>query len=233
MSVGSHEPVSEPMRGVRGREESEGNGLEDRGTRGEAALLIIDLINDMSFDDADAMMPRVIAAAHAVRALREKADAAGVAVVYVNDNFDQWHSERLRLIDYCRTRNDKARALIDIIHPRDDDFFLIKPRHSGFYATNLPVLLPRLGATRLILTGIAADICVLFTAADAHMRDYRLWCPSDCVAATTPDRAEWALEVMRSAMQVEIRPSRELDFGRWLDLADRQELWRAGRPSET
>lgn len=200
-------------------------------TSGETALLIIDLINDMSFDAADEMAPRVLAAARTIVRLREAADRAKVAVVYVNDNFGQWHSDRDRLIDHCAGENENARALIDIVRPRSDDFFLVKPRHSGFYATNLPVLLPQLGATRLILTGVAADICVLFTAADAHMRDYRIWCPADCVAATTEERTGWALNVMESAMRAEVRPTGELGLDEWLAGASEQRVWEAGVPS--
>jgi nicotinamidase-related amidase len=75
-------------------------------------------------------------------------------------------------------------AIVRKLAPRGNDYFVIKPQFSGFYATNLPVLLPKLGVSRLILTGIAADICVLFTAAHAHMRAYDLWVP------TTPSPAK-------------------------------------------
>ncbi|WP_260929178.1 cysteine hydrolase family protein [Novosphingobium sp. 9] len=68
----------------------------------------------------------------------------------------------------------------ELLQPAPADYFIIKPQFSAFYATNLPVLLPQLGASKLVLSGIATDICVLFTAADAHMRDYDLWVPSEC-----------------------------------------------------
>jgi nicotinamidase-related amidase len=100
--------------------------------------------------------------------------------------------------------------------PRDDDFFVIKPQFSGFYSTNLPVLLPKLRASRLVLTGVAADICVLFTAADAHMRDYQLWTPADAVASKSGQRTRWALEIMRDAMQADIRPTDELSLAEWV-----------------
>jgi nicotinamidase-related amidase len=112
-----------------------------------------------------------------------------------------------------------GKPLVDALEPRPDDFFVIKPQFSGFYATNLPVLLPRLKASRLVLTGIAADICVLFTAADAHMREYELWVPEDCVAAAEEQRTRWALEIMRGAMKADTRPTAGQTLDAWIAAA--------------
>lgn len=184
--------------------------------RGGTALIIIDLITEMKHEGAEAMREPVEAAARAVRRLRDEADAAELPVIYVNDNFGEWHSEGSRLVDRA-LKQGVARSIVERLRPRDTDYFIIKPQFSGFYATNLPVLLPKLGVDRLILTGIAADICVLFTAADAHMRDYRLWVPGDAVAARTAERRCWALEIMRDAMDAETRPTDALPLSRWLE----------------
>ena len=103
--------------------------------------------------------------------------------------------------------------------PGQEDYFIIKPQFSGFYATNLPVLLPKLGVSRLIITGVATDICILFTAADAHMRDYALWVPEDAVAAAD-ERGTWALEIMRGSMGAETRPTAELSIENWRSALD-------------
>ena len=181
---------------------------------GQTALLIIDMVNAMDFDGAEALRPVALKAADAIARLRAEADAAGVPVVYVNDNFGEWHSERGRLVD--RGRDGEAGEIVRALAPREDDYFVIKPAFSGFYATNLPVLLPKLGANRLILTGVAADICVLFTAADAHMRDYQLWVPRDAVAGEHDERTAWALEIMGNSMAAETRPTGELSLADWL-----------------
>lgn len=184
---------------------------------GATALLVIDMLNTLDFGGGEAMRAPAEAAADAIAALRDRAEAAGVPVIFVNDNYDQWHSERSRLVELAR--DSRGRALAGKLEPRADDYFVIKPQFSGFYATNLPVLLPRLGARRLILTGIAADICVLFTAADAHMRDYGLWVPADCTAASDPDRKDWALEIMRCSMKADVRPTTEADLDAWIEEA--------------
>lgn len=68
---------------------------------------------------------------------------------------------------------------------KSDGYFVLKPMHSGLYSTTLEVLLEYLRVDTLILTGISANICVLFTANDAYMRDYKLYVPRDCVASNT------------------------------------------------
>jgi len=182
---------------------------------GHTALLIVDMINDMAFDEGDALLGEIDAIVDAVASLRAAAEAAAVPVIFVNDNFDQWHSDRQRIIDYVE--NTRGKSVLDRLRPHADDYFVVKPQVSGFYATNLPVLLPRLGVSRLILAGAAADICILFTAADAHMRDYGLWVPRDTVASEKPEHRDWALGIMRKSMAAETRPTSELDLRAWLE----------------
>lgn len=188
----------------------------------QTALLIIDMINDFDFADGAALHPHALCAAAPIRALAGEARRAGVPIVYVNDNYGQWHSERSLIVEHCARPGSLGRDLVDLLPPDDDDYFVIKPQFSGFYSTNLPALLPRLGARRLILTGVAADICVLFTAADAHMREYDLWVPADCVASSDPQRTEWALDIMRNSMKAETRATGELCLGDWLEQGDRE-----------
>ena len=191
-----------------GEDQSGGEACtRDRKSASETALLIIDMFNTLEFGGGEAMLSGALTAAERITALRDEADRAGVPVVYVNDNYDQWHSERSRLVEYVR--GTRGRPLAEKLEPRRDDYFVIKPQFSGFYATNLPVLLPQLGARRLVLTGVATDICVLFTAADAHMRDYELWVPADCTAAGDDQRRDWALEIMRTSMKADTRTTEE------------------------
>ena len=150
------------------------------------------------------------------RGCAKQAAATEIPVIFINDNFGQWHSEKTRLLDHALRPDSEGRDIAERLRPAKEDYFVIKPQFSGFYATNLPVLLPKLGVSRLILTGIATDICVMFTAADAHMRDYALWVPEDAVAGTTPERDRWALELMRQSMDAETRPTSELSLADWL-----------------
>ena len=188
--------------------------------RGSAALLIIDMINRMGFEGAAPLRERAEAASVAIAALREDAERLEVPVVYVNDKFGQWHSGRTRLVEHCMADGSPAAAIVERIKPRQNDFFVIKPQFSGFYAANLPVLLPELGASRLILTGVATDVCVLFTAVDAHMRKYDLWIAGDATASGSAQRTDWALEIMRNSLGAETRPTSGLALEDRLAAAD-------------
>jgi nicotinamidase-related amidase len=183
---------------------------------GGVGLVIIDMINDMAFPGAEAVRPKAERVADIILALRDEADRLKVPVIYVNDNYGQWHSEKSRIVEACGAADSPGRTLVRKIAPRDNDYFVIKPQFSGFYATNLPVLLPKLGVSRLVIAGIAADICVLFTAADAHMRAYDLWVPRDAVASEADERADWALEIMQNSMQAKTASTQDLTLEAWL-----------------
>ena len=179
-----------------------------------AAILAIGLLNTFDFNGGDALKHAVAAMMEPVTSLRRQAAEAKVPVIFVNDNYGRWHDEPHQLI--AHVANSKGGDLLDQLRPQPDDYFVIKPESSGFYATTLPALLPRLGVSRLVLIGVAADICVLFTAADAHMREYDLWVPRDAVASQHEERAHWALEMMENGMSAETRPTSELSLAQWL-----------------
>lgn len=185
--------------------------------RGAVALLIIDMINAFDFAGGDQLRQKAQAAGEAMLTLRAQMDACEAPVIYVNDNFGEWHSEKSKLVERALAA---APGTVARVAPREHDYFIIKPQFSGFYATNLPVLLPKLGVSRLILTGVTTDICVLFSAADAHMRDYALWVPVDAVAAQSDERAAWALEIMRRNLGAETAPTAQLDLASWTRALD-------------
>jgi nicotinamidase-related amidase len=169
------------------------------------ALLIIDAINPLDFVGAEPLVRSARKIVEPIKKLRGEADKAGAAVVYINDNYGAWRADRDSLITAITESDAPGSAVARQLRPRDEDYLVIKPQLSGFYATTLPALLPRLGINRLILTGVAADICVLFTAADAHMREYDLWVPEDTVAGEDGDRTRWALEIMRNSFGADTR----------------------------
>lgn len=174
------------------------------------ALLIIDMINAFDFEGADAMLPRARAAARAVADLKARAKKAGVPVVYVNDNFGRWRSDFRQILERCL--RSPGREIAELLKPGEDDYFVLKPKHSGFQYTTLDVLLQHLGAETLVLTGVAGNFCVLFTAHDAYMRDYKLVVPRDCIASLTEQHDREALGHMAEVTKADVRPSAELDF---------------------
>ena len=176
------------------------------------ALILIDVINAVDFEHGSELLRHALPMAHRLAALKRRAAESGIPAVYVNDNFGRWQSDLNQVLDHVLHDGVPGQPLAEILHPEKDDYFVLKPKHSGFYSTQLDILLDYLGVRTLIVTGIQANICVLFTANDAYMRDYGLVVPSDCVASTDPREAEHALEQMRVVLKAHVAPSAELDF---------------------
>jgi len=180
--------------------------------RAETALLLIDVINDLEFDGGEKLLGQALPMAVPLAALKRRAKVAGIPVIYVNDNFGRWRSDFSKLVRHCLEQNVRGRPVVAQLTPDEDDYFILKPKHSAFFQTNLEILLDYLGATTLILTGMAADICVLFTANDAYMRDFQIAIPSDCVASEEAKLNRQALMLMQRVLKVDTTPSTELEF---------------------
>ena len=187
------------------------------------ALLLIDVINDLEFDGGDRLLAPALQMAEQIARLRDRARALAIPAVYVNDNFGRWQSNVDKLIAHCLRDGVRGAPLVARLRPDSDEFyFVLKPKHSGFFSTTLDILLDYLGVKTLILTGLTGDICVLFTAHDAYMRDFNLVIPSDCVASTDPGENEYTLEKMERLLDADTRPSNELDFAELKKLAARE-----------
>ena len=171
------------------------------------ALLIIDVINDLNFPGGENVLPWAEAMAGRIKATRDRARKAGLPVIYINDNFGHWRSDFNDVVKYCTRRDARAREIVRSLKPGRDDYFILKPRHSAFHATSLIPLLEDLGVKRLILTGIATNLCVLFTAHDAYMHGYKLTVLSDCCAAESDFDHNVALSQLKRFCGATIRRS--------------------------
>jgi nicotinamidase-related amidase len=177
-----------------------------------AALLLIDLISDFDFPDGERLAANAEATALAVADLKTRARAAGIPAIYVNDNFGRWTSDFRRLVEHCLKDGVRGQRIARMLSPADDDYFVLKPKHSGFFSTTLELLLRYLHADTLIIAGVTTDVCVTFTANDAYMREYRLWIPADCCAAVEPRDHEYALKYMARVLDADIAPSTAIDL---------------------
>lgn len=184
-------------------------GIEDS-DRSPTALLLIDVINDLEFPGNESIVDELPALARQLQELKRAARAAAIPVIYLNDNFNKWRSDFRELLEYCTSNEVKGRPLAEALRPDGDDYFVLKPMHSGFFGTPLDILLRKLGVHRLILTGIATDICVLYTANDAYMRDFELVVISDGVAANSPEISKRALNQMENLLKAKIMTVSEL-----------------------
>jgi len=180
--------------------------------KAEVAIVLIDVINDLEFPEGDQLLKTALPAARNIARLKDRAREAKVPIIYVNDNFGRWRSDFKKIVDRCLHGDVRGRPIAELLVPGEDDYFVLKPKHSGFFSTTLDLLLEYLGVRTLIVAGFAGNNCVLFTANDAYMRDYRLIIPADCTASNTPDDNENALQQMQQVLKADIRPSTEIDF---------------------
>jgi nicotinamidase-related amidase len=176
------------------------------------ALLLVDVINPLDFPEADQLLRYAVPAAEKLADLKKRARKAGVPVVYANDNFGRWRSDLTAVVERCREPGCKGAALVGLLRPGKEDYFVLKPKHSAFFSTTLDTLLRHLGTRTLVIGGFAADICVLFSANDAYMRDLRVVVPSDGVASNeAPDR-DAALALVRRVLKGATPTAKEIDF---------------------
>jgi nicotinamidase-related amidase len=173
------------------------------------ALLLIDVINDFDFPEADQLLRYARPMVRKLLRLKRRAQKADVPVIYVNDNFGRWKSDFRRTVEHCE-RNGRGSELVRLLRPEQNDYFVLKPKHSGFFSTTLETLLRYLETESLILTGIAGNFCVLFTANDAYMRDFNLFVPSDCIVSNTRQENQSALKLMKKFLKADTRPSSKI-----------------------
>ena len=187
-----------------------GNAPDDAPT----ALLLIDVINDMEFEGGDRLLEHALPMAERIAALKRRAQAVGIPVIYANDNFGRWKSDFATQVRHCTTDPVRGRPVARLLAPGADDYFVLKPKHSAFFATPLETLLRYLGTTTIVLTGLTTDQCVLFTAADAFVRDLHLIVVEDGVAAIDVEDHRQALAYMARVMEAQVQRAADVDLPR-------------------
>jgi len=178
------------------------------------ALLLIDVINDLEFAGGEALLPFALPMARRIAALKRRAQRARIPVIYVNDNFGKWQSDFRKLVRHCLEDGVRGEPVVQLLRPEEGDYFVLKPKASGFFATPLDLLLEYLQVRTLVLTGVAGNMCVHFTANDAYLRDFRLVIPADCVASQSREENTAVLRQMRRLLGADIRQSAAVDLRR-------------------
>lgn len=178
------------------------------------ALVIIDMINDLEFEGGAKLLRPALVAARAIAALKNKARACGIPVIYANDNFGRWRSDFRQTVAHCLEDDVRGQPLAELLAPDPEDYFVLKSKHSAFYWTSLELLLNYLKAKRVVLTGVTGDMCVLLTAADAFMRDLEIYVPQDCIASISASENRKALHYIERVFHADTRISMKLDLAK-------------------
>lgn len=171
----------------------------------QTALLIIDIINDFQFTHGSILAEKTTKIVPNIKAIKEVMNKEGLPVIYINDHYNLWQADYDKIMDKCK--NKWSEPIMKVLYPCGDDFFLIKPKHSAFFGTALHTLLSQLQINKLILTGLAGNICVLFTANDAYMREFELVIPSDAIASADNQDHTYALRMMENVLKADVSPT--------------------------
>src|SRR5690349_16890518 len=177
-----------------------------------SALLIVDMISEYRFPGANGTLRAARKAVTGITRIKQRARAAGAPVIYVNDTAGKWESDQQAFLQRCLEPSAPGHDVVTAISPEAHDYFMFKPRHSAFFGTPLPNPLQQLKIERLIIVDVTSHQCVLFTATDAHVRDFQIVVPSDCIGAPHPAHSRHALYILSHALEAEITTSRSFRF---------------------
>src|SRR3982074_2300235 len=85
--------------------------------KSEIALVLIDVINDFEFEGGEELLRTALPAARHIARLKQRAQHAGVPVIYVNDNFGRWRSDFKRIVTHCLSDNVRGRPIAELLAP--------------------------------------------------------------------------------------------------------------------
>jgi nicotinamidase-related amidase len=167
------------------------------------------MLSEYRFPGADKVLRHTRTAARAIARLKRRVGST-VPVIYVNDTGGVWESDQREFVKRCCRDDAKGSDVSRLLAPEEGDYFMFKPMHSGFYETPLLALLNKLRVQRLILTGMTAHQCVLFTAVDAYVREFEVIVPPDCLGGGTAEETRHALFIFKNALKARVVASKSL-----------------------
>ncbi len=178
-----------------------GNVPDDRAL----ALLLIDVLNPLDFEGSEEFA-RACSRSGSPRGVQGTSDR-GSCPRHLRQRQRRALAVRRDRVVRNATRDDARVPSLAPARPRTSSTtWSCASKHSGFYSTPLDILLTYLRTERVILTGLSAERCVLFTANDAFLRDYELFVPSDCTAAIDDRDYAAALRILERVLGATTTP---------------------------
>jgi nicotinamidase-related amidase len=109
--------------------------------RCNAVLILVDVINDLDFPNNRELVRNSPQLAKSIAQLKLRCKRLGIPVVYVNDNYGKWRSDFSAVLKHSLRENSPGRTMVQLLTPEPDDYIVLKPKHSAFYATPLETIL--------------------------------------------------------------------------------------------
>jgi len=183
----------------------------------ETAVLVVDMQKDFCYEDGalfvgDAVR-RIIPN---IKALLEDARRKRLPLIFTQD----WHLPEddefavwgRHCVEYTRGA-ELIDELAEVeVEPEERAFVVRKTKYTAFFETELEVHLREKGIKKLIIVGVATNICVLHTAIDASLRGFEIIIPEDCVAALSNYEQEYSLYHIKNVLKGIVTSSDALTF---------------------
>lgn len=167
------------------------------------AFLVVDMLNDFVKEKGTLVVPDAIKIVPAIKRRLDEARDGDASIIYVTDahrpddpEFQMWPAHAIA--------GTWGSQVIDELKPQPEDYIIPKRRYSGFFGTQLELILRELAVDTVIITGVLTNICVFFTAVEAKALTYRVIVPRDSVVSTSVEENNWALHQMKDFHGIEV-----------------------------
>ena len=165
---------------------------------GESALIVIDVQNEFVDDLPEEMQGKQVV--ENARKVLHSFRKVGVPIIHFREIHRKSHVDFGRELDGTEkvhaVEGTKAADYYAGMEPLEEEYQIIKRRYSGFFATDLNILLQGLGVKRLYIIGLLTDVCVHYTCADAHQYDYYIKVIKEAVGGSTIEAHNAALQAI-------------------------------------
>jgi nicotinamidase-related amidase len=184
---------------------------------GKPALIVVDIQRDGALPDKDSGIPHMDGFTERIpraEALVAAARAASIPVIFFQEVHRRDGVDFGRELDgsegvHC-LEGEEATELWPTLRPLDGEYHIVKRRYSGFIGTEFELLLRGLGVSTLVLIGGLTDVCVHYTFADAHQRDFYVRVVEDCVGGSSQVRHDASLDAMEYLQSGARRSTQEI-----------------------
>ena len=172
------------------------------------AVIVVDMLNDfvtgaLGCDRAKAIVP-------ATAELLDAARKAGVPVIFSNDAHIAGIDRELKLWGDHAIAGTKGAEVVPELKLSDKDYVVPKRRYSGFFQTDLDILLKELGVKTVIMTGLHAHMCVRHTSADAYCLGYDVIVAKEATDSFTQEDYENGLAYLKTCYGADAYTNEEL-----------------------
>jgi nicotinamidase-related amidase len=146
------------------------------------ALLVLDMLNDFVLKGAPLEVPDTRKILPVVKKEIDQARAAGNPVIFVCDAHAPDDREFSKFGWPAHAVSGTAGArVVDELKPAGEDIIITKTTYTGFFGT-------------------VTHICVMFTAMEAVLRDYRVTVVEDGVAGISREDHDAALRIIKNVL---------------------------------